>query len=93
MVLHMEHMSLQLKTLQERQNRIVDSILEDKTKMIDQANGITLEMLTRQQQVLNFKGQERSFGEQPDLLPHKDPLALPGSDTTIDAKDTEEHDR
>lgn len=96
MVLHMEHMSLQLKTLQERQNRIVDSILEDKTKMIDQANGITLEMLTHlKQQVLNLQGQgvPKVTGKQPDLLPHKDPLALPGSDTTIDAKDTEEHDR
>ena len=44
---------------------------------------------------LNLQGQgvPKVTGKQPDLLPHKDPLALPGSDTTIDAKDTEEHDR
>lgn len=95
MNLHLEHVSLQLKTIQERQNRIVDSILADKDKMLNQANGITLEMLTHlNQQILNLQGQDapQIADKQVDLLNHKDPLALSEREATIDAKKAEVSD-
>lgn len=92
---HLEHISLQIKTVQERQNRIVDSILADKDKMLDQANSITLEMLTHlNQQILNLQGQDvpTVTGRQDDLLTHKDPLALSEKEAPIDVKKVEAPD-
>ncbi|WP_296826834.1 lecithin retinol acyltransferase family protein [uncultured Megasphaera sp.] len=91
-VLHMEHISLQFKTIQERQNRIVDSILADKNKLIDQANSITLEMLTHlNQQIINLeeKNIPNLTGGQDNLLSHKDPLALSEKKEPVDSKDIE----
>lgn len=91
-VLHMEHISLQFKTIRERQNRIVDSILADKDKLIDQANSITLEMLTHlNQQIINLeeKNIPNLTGGQDNLLSHKDPLALSEKKEPVDSKDIE----
>lgn len=91
-VLHMEHISLQFKTIQERQNRIVDSILADKDKLLDQANSITLEMLTHlNQQIINLeeKNIPNLTGGQDNLLSHKDPLALSEKKEPVDSKDVE----
>ena len=95
MNLHLTHFARQLKMMQERQDRIVNSILEDKTKMCDQVNDITREMMTHlKQQSLNLQGPDvpKVTGRQTDFLPHKAPLALSEKEAPIDVKKVEAPD-
>lgn len=85
MNLQLEHMGEQLKTLSCRQDKLIDSLVQDKEKMLDQTNELTLKMLTSLNQQLialqEYAGQKKE--------PRK---SLKGEDYKLLSSDSETKD-
>ena len=88
MNLQLEHMDEQLKKLSCRQDKLIDSLVQDKEKMLDQTNELTMKMLTSLNQQLIALQEHAGQNEEPKKYLKREDYKLLSSDS--ETKDTQE---